>query len=125
MINNLRADDGQNECAPWEVAGAVLGIHRVSLGNRIGVLAVRSRGAVGVAVLRAYGATRRAGEYRDSDEGADECKVKQDPEPSKPLGTASLDDALDKRSEKGVENGGRKNALNGTEGARDAALGLD
>lgn len=78
MVVVLRAEDGEEKSAPWQIARVVLVVCRLP-GDVVGVAEVSS----GVAVPRARLSTARRGDDSHSDEGAHEGKIKQNPEPAK------------------------------------------
>jgi len=119
------ADNSQDESSPRQVTRPVLRVRRVSLRNSIRILSIRSQVAVSIAMLGSNRTASRACENRDGDESAHKCKIKQNPEPSQPLGSSSLDDALNEGSKDRVEHSGREDAFDGTECARYTALCLD
>ena len=49
----------------------------------------------------------------NGDEPAHECEIKDDPDPSQPLGTALLEHEFEKHRDEGVGHSGGENTLDG------------
>jgi hypothetical protein len=77
---NLRADDTEDECTPWQIAAVVLRI-RSSTSHIVACAVAKTRRAV--TVPRTSNTTSWARQDRNRDERANEEDVQKNPDPAK------------------------------------------
>lgn len=109
---NLRAQDGQHERTPRQVA---IDLARVARN------VVLEEGVVhGLAARTARTVARRARQNGDGDEGPDEQDVQHDEEHAQLGGADALDEEADHHADERVEDGGGEDAFDGSVGVAGA-----
>lgn len=117
---NLRADNGQNECTPRQVAAAVLRVRRLARQDVVvPYIAVR------IAVPRTRASAVRACNDCHSDESSHEREIQQYQQPAQPFRRSTFLEQRNEHCDEGVEDGGSEDAFNGAIRSGDAALGLE